>query len=381
MAKRHYFTFFALIYSLSSCSPKQNNKLTRLWYQFALQYNSLYNIEETYKELRAEQIAQDTGSLTEEGILDIYNDQYLNHYKALSEKLEQTIIKYSLRQKPRKGTKDYKEQVEFNPSIYRAWLLLGKVQFYSGQTAQAEQTFTYIRWLYRKEQEPYLLALLWQCRCLVALGRQSDAQYLIKDLRANSLVNKEYTQTYQWLMAEYYLAKHSAEAVPYLSNLKKSVKNTKLKERITFALNYIQTPDISLSKQRISKDKIEQISHTKENNNIKQQQGKQIYPIDWNRIFQAETTEKDDVKRETRHKNRNSLILQVSRSEFSLSELIFLLASYNFKSFTQTNLQIIPLSNEEEELLKVQIIGFHSQKQIEQYQANIPLKVQIKSKE
>lgn len=389
-----------------ACSTHKSNTPHRLWHQFKLQYNALYNAEEGFRSLRSEQITEDSNQYRLALPLDIYSEEYTEAYQKLITRLEQAILSHSLRHKPPKGQQRYKGQIEFNRSIYRAWLLLGQAQFYSGNLTQAEQTFAHIRWLYKGEPKVYAQALIWQCRTLVALGRSSDADILMLDLAGYQPSNKsKHYQLYNWYQAELYLSNTDyTSALPYLRHLAQKEKQTALKARLYYALaltmryglgdednskpylrkalSYLpnnelrgrmslafeQSKDLALQlpqlNSRVQDDSLVVKSISPRGNNSLTT----IYPIDWLRIYEADSTQsKSPQHRSSSDEAETTVQLSVKASDISLGEWLFILSSYHFKHFTQLPLQIELLSTPEDEIYRVQVKGLRNEQERQRY--------------
>lgn len=190
----------AVLMLTAACSTKKNTPMTRFYHSMTAHYNTLYNGEVAFQKAQDAQI---------EGHKDNYNrllPMYISTTKATAdmgkasyakaiEKCEKAIKLHSIKRKPAtkpgakrtKERKDYLARKEFNPYLWRAWLLMGRSQFGRGEFIEAASTFNYMVRLYATQPEIANLARTWLARCYVALDWPYDAEDVLRKMAKDSL--------------------------------------------------------------------------------------------------------------------------------------------------------------------------------------------------
>ena len=146
------------------CSTKKNTVGTRRWHAFNARYNTYFNGSQAFIEGNMEKEKGHQDNFTE--MLPLYpvgkresREIGKGQYDRAIEKCEKTIRRHSIKVKPewnkdrRKTAKDreWLGRREYNPFLWRAWLLLGKAQFQEGAFEEAAATFTYMTRLYHTQ--------------------------------------------------------------------------------------------------------------------------------------------------------------------------------------------------------------------------------------
>ena len=164
------------------------------------------------------------------------------------EKMEKTIKQHSIKAKPewnksrRKTAKDkeWLGRKEYNPFLWKAWLLLGKAQFQKGEFDEAAATFSYMSRLYQSQPMQNGIARAWLARCYVELDWLYDAEDVIRNMSRDSIhysAQKEWDYTF----AQYYVHTGDYEkAVPYLRKTIKHEKRKTQKAREWFLMGQIE---------------------------------------------------------------------------------------------------------------------------------------------
>lgn len=380
---RPCLSLIALICMLTACGTRRSTGYSRFYHSFTARYNAIYNAQEAYDEARHKQLRHSSTSCLLDAPLDLSSPEFASDYKQIVERCERTILRHSLRAKPQ-GVKTDGKNKEYNPAMYRAWLLLGKSQFYNASFTQAENTFAHIRYLYEGDAKAHLYALLWQIRTLIALSRTSDAEVLLSDLSSEEirLSDKATRQLYSYILAELALrTRRYTEAERHIHELLEYRQTSEAKARLYWVLALISSqisPDLSTAhklykrakhhslneafRQSVdsalrlspeeSKDFISQFVHKPEpqpallpmpDRFFNQAQVDSLspkpYPIDWSRIYSDSIAlVGEGVVGELYAKPY--VIFELPNEEMSLNELLFALSSFNFKSFTQHELAI-----------------------------------------
>ena len=169
-----------------------------------------------------------------------------NYDKAI-EKCEKAIKLHSITRRPewnksrRKTEKDIEwlSRKEYNPFLWKAWMLMGRSQFYKGAFDEAASTFAYMSRIYATQPAIYGRARAWLAKCYVEQEWLYDAEDVIRNMNRDS-IHWRAQKEWDFTMADYYI--HTAEydkAVPYL---KKSIKHEMRKvqrARLCFLLGQV----------------------------------------------------------------------------------------------------------------------------------------------
>ena len=160
-----------LLIGIGSCSTQKNTAKSRWWHSFNARYNTYYNGTLAYIDGSLEKENGNKDNFTE--MLPLYtvsNKQSRELGKAnfdrAIEKCQKTIKLHSIKRRPewtknrRKTEKDIEwlSRREYNPFLWRAWLLMGRSQFYKGAFDEAASTFAYMGRLYQTQPAIYAKA-------------------------------------------------------------------------------------------------------------------------------------------------------------------------------------------------------------------------------
>ena len=251
------FFFFLLvspIFLTCSCSTKKNTATTRRWHAFNARYNTYFNGSQAFIEGNLEKEKGHQDNFTE--MLPLYQvgnpaswSIGQGQYDRAIEKSEKAIRRHSIKTKPewkgnrRKTAKDreWLGRKEYNPFIWRAWLLLGKAQFQKGAFEEAAATFTYMNRLYHTQPLQNGLARAWLAKCYTELGWMYDAEDVIRSMSRDSMdfrAVKDWDYTY----ADYYIRQGDYQkAVPYLRKVIKHERRRVQRAREWYLMGQIQT--------------------------------------------------------------------------------------------------------------------------------------------
>ena len=241
-----------IILVIESCSTARNTAATRWWQAFNSRYNTYYNGAVAYVE----------GSLEKEnGNQDNYTDfipLYTVRNKNSKElgkanfdrailKAEKVIDRHSIKQRPqwksnrRKTDRDreWLSRKEYNPFMWKAWMLLGRSQFHEGNLDNAISTFAYMSMLYRTQPAIYSRAQAWLAKCYIENDLAYDAEDVIRNSRRDS-IPWQARKDWDFALADYYLLTHDYKsAIPYLRNVIRREKRRKQKAREWFIMGQI----------------------------------------------------------------------------------------------------------------------------------------------
>ena len=230
MHRRWHIALIAIFVAAAiGCSTKKNTVGSRRWHAFNARYNTYFNGSQAFIEGNLEKEKGHQDNFTE--MLPLYpvakresREIGKSLYDRAIEKSEKAIRRHSIKAKPawnkdrRKTAKDreWLGRREYNPFLWRAWLLLGKAQFQEGAFEEAAATFTYMTRLYHTQPLQNGLARAWLAKCYTELGWLYDAEDVIRNMSRDSMdfrAVKDWDYTY----ANYYIAQRDYEkAVPYL---------------------------------------------------------------------------------------------------------------------------------------------------------------------
>ena len=242
-----------IILILAGCSTKHNTAKSRWWHSFNAKYNIYYNGQQAFIDGNLEKEKGNKDNYTE--YLPLYpvgnkNSREIGkgQYDRAIEKAEKAIKMHSIKAKPEwksgktKTAKDreWLERKEYNPFIWKAWMLLGKAQFQKGAFDEAAATFTYMSRLYQTQPMQNGLARAWLAKCYVELDWLYDAEDVIRNMNRDS-VDFRTVKDWDYTYADYYLRNGELEkAVPYLQKVIKHEKRSRQKAREWFLLGQIQ---------------------------------------------------------------------------------------------------------------------------------------------
>ena len=164
------------------------------------------------------------------------------------EKSKKAIKLHSIKKKPewtksRKKTEkdiEWLNRREYNPFLWKAWMLMGRSQFHQGNFDEAASTFAYMSRMYATQPAIYGRARAWLAKCYVEQDWIYDAEDIIHKMRRDSIhwrAKKEWDYT----LADYYLhTKRYEEAIPYLRRVIKHEMRRKQKAREWYLMGQIQ---------------------------------------------------------------------------------------------------------------------------------------------
>jgi tetratricopeptide (TPR) repeat protein len=246
--------FTSSIFLILSCSTQKNTAQSRWWHSFNARYNTYFNGSQAFIEGNLEKEKGNKDNYTE--LIPLYmvgnkqsRDIGLSQYDRTIEKCEKAIHQHSIKAKPewnnnkRKTAKDreWLGRREYNPFLWKAWLLLGKAQFQKGAFDEAAATFSYMSRLYHTQPLMNGLARAWLAKCYTELGWKYDAEDVIRNMSRDSMdfrAVKDWDYTY----ANYYILEGDyPKAVPYLRKVIKHERRSIQRAREWFLMGQIQS--------------------------------------------------------------------------------------------------------------------------------------------
>ena len=234
------------------CSTKNNTAQSRWWQAFNTRYNVYYNGSVAYIEGSLEKENGNQDNFTE--MIPLYtvgNKSSRNIGKSqldrAIEKMEKAIRLHSIKRKPewnknrRKTEKDIEwlSRKEYNPFLWKAWMLMGRAQFYEGDFDAAASTFSYMSRLYQTQPAIYARARAWLAKSYIENNFLYDAEDVIRNMKRDSMdryAQKEWDYTY----ADYFIHTGDyAKAIPYMHKVIKHEMRRKQKAREYYLLGQL----------------------------------------------------------------------------------------------------------------------------------------------
>lgn len=242
-----------IILTLVGCSTKKNTANSRWWHSFNAKYNTYYNGAQAYIDASLEKENGNKDNFTE--MLPLYTvgnkasrELGKSNYDRAIEKAQKAIAKHSIKKRPewtknrRKTEKDIEwlSRREYNPFLWKAWMLMGRSQFHKGSFDEAAATFSYMSRLYRTQPAIYGKARAWLAKCYIEEDWLYDAEDVIRNMSRDSLdwrAVKEWDYTY----ADYYIHTGDFEkAIPYLRKVIKHEMRRKQKAREWYLMGQLE---------------------------------------------------------------------------------------------------------------------------------------------
>lgn len=253
-AKKSYILIavVVLVALLASCSTEKNTSRSRWWHSFNARYNTYYNGSVAYIDASLEKENGNKDNFTE--MIPMYTvgnkksrELGKANYDKAIEKCEKAIKLHSITKRPewtksrRKTERDIEwlSRKEYNPFLWKAWMLMGRSQFYQGAFDEAASTFSYMCRLYATQPAIYGRARAWLAKSYIEQDWLYDAEDVIRNMQRDSIhwrAQKEWDFTY----ADYYI--HTGDydkAIPYLKKSIDHEMRKKQKARLCFLLGQL----------------------------------------------------------------------------------------------------------------------------------------------
>jgi tetratricopeptide (TPR) repeat protein len=252
----HYalgFVFLTIAQILTGCSTQKNTAQSRWWHAFNAKYNTYYNGTLAYIDGSLEKETGNKDNYTEQ--IPLYTVSNKNsreigkaNFDRAIEKCEKAIHQHSIKRRPewtknrRKTAKDIEwlSRREYNPFLWKAWMLMGRSQFYQGDFESAAATFSYMSRLYATQPAIYGKARAWLAKCYIEQNWNYDAEDVIRNMLRDSIhwrAQKEWDYTF----ADYYIHTGNAEqAIPYLRKVISHEMRRKQKAREWYLMGQLQ---------------------------------------------------------------------------------------------------------------------------------------------
>lgn len=244
---------FLAIMTAIGCSTQKNTSKSRWWHSFNARYNTYYNGSLAYIDASLEKENGNKDNFTE--MLPLYTvgnkksrELGKGNFDRAIEKCQKAIKLHSIKKRPewnksRKKTArdiEWLNRREYNPFLWKAWLLMGRSQFMQGKFEEAASTFSYMSRLYATQPAIYGKARAWLARCYTEQDWLYDAEDVISKMGRDSMswrARKDWDYAY----ADYYIKSgRYAEAVPYLRKVIRHEGRRKQRAREWYIMGQLQ---------------------------------------------------------------------------------------------------------------------------------------------
>ena len=238
---------------LASCSNDKNTAQSRWWHSFNAKYNTYFNGSQAYIDASLEKENGHRDNFTE--MIPLYPVSNKNsmeigkgNYNKAIEKSQKAIKRHSITRRPewtknRKKTErdiEWLNRSEYNPFLWKAWMLMGRSQFHQGAFDEAASTFAYMSRLYQTQPAIYGKARAWLAKCYIEQDWIYDAEDVINKMKRDSL-DWRAVKEWDYTFADYYIhTQRYEEAIPYLRKVIKHEMRKKQKAREWYLLGQIE---------------------------------------------------------------------------------------------------------------------------------------------
>ena len=256
LAQRHIVMLAAaaLVLVMAACSTKKNTAGSRWWHSFNARYNTYYNGSLAFIDGAEEQERGNKDNFTEMIPFTMVGNKATRelgkaNFDRAIEKSEKTIKLHSIKRRPewtksrRKTAKDIEwlSRREYNPFLWKAWLMMGKSQYLKGQFDEAAATFSYMSRLYATQPAINGIARSWLARSYTELDWLYDAEDVLTKMRRDTIHYRARTD-WDYAQAAFYVRSHRyEEAVPALARVIKHERRKKQRARQWFLMGQIET--------------------------------------------------------------------------------------------------------------------------------------------
>lgn len=240
----------------AGCSTSKNTRASRLYHATVTRYNTWFNGNEAYKRGYEAQEKGVKDNLLE--ILYMYpissekvRQIGASDYDIAIEKAQKSIKQHSITAKPRKvkGTptqadKDWQNKNEYNPFLWRAWMLMADSQFQKGEFIEAASTYGYMEKLYSDVPEIVTEVRFKTAQCYSEMGWNYESDELFQR-SGQDRMDRDMQLEYDARLASHLLLQgRYEEAVPMLEQAlerKGTSRTQRIRERYLLAQLYKET--------------------------------------------------------------------------------------------------------------------------------------------
>jgi tetratricopeptide (TPR) repeat protein len=244
----------AALLLVTACSSHKNTAKSRWWHSFNARYNTYYNGSLAFTDGMIEKENGNKDNFTEMIPLDAVANKSSrelgrSNFDRAIEKSEKAIKLHSIKRRPewtknrRKTAKDIEwlNRREYNPFLWKAWLMLGKSQYQKGNFDEAAATFSYMSRLYATQPEINGIARAWLARSYTSLDWLYDAEDVIMKMRRDTMHYRA-VKDWDYAYAGFYVRSHRyEEAAAYLAKAIRHERRKKQKARMWYLMGQLQT--------------------------------------------------------------------------------------------------------------------------------------------
>lgn len=240
---------------LAGCSTSRNTRMSRFYQATVTRYNTWFNGNEAYKRGYEAQEKGIKDNLLETLYLYPISSEKVREigasdYDLAIEKAQKSIKQHSITVKPKKksGTptaadKAWQNKNEYNPFLWRAWMLMADAQLQKGEFIEAASTYSYIEKLYSDEPAIVTETRFKTAQCYSELGWNYESEELFQRAGQDKM-DRKMQQEYDARMASHLLLQgRNEEAIPMLEQSlgRKGVSRTqRIREKYLLAQLYKQ---------------------------------------------------------------------------------------------------------------------------------------------
>ena len=199
-----YIVVLIAVAGITGCASRKNNTAsTRMYHAFTARYNTFHNGNKAYTDaLQAQSQGHKDNYLEQLPLLIISSKetqaQGANDYDRAIEKAQKAIKNHSIKRKPKKPSgkklsqkeKLFYAQKEFNPFLWRAWMMMADAYFGKGEFTEAASTYIYISKLYENNPEVLAQARLGLAQCYTEMEWLYEAEELLSRIKRDSMPPK-----------------------------------------------------------------------------------------------------------------------------------------------------------------------------------------------
>lgn len=247
-----YLLVLCLVVAGWGCSTRKNTAATRSYHyttaKYNINFNALQHFEKGNEQMQTAMV-DDYSRLLPMYPISVHEngEAVAGEMDVVIEKCRKTIKQHSITKKPKKNPKKSKDpdyqhwynQVEFNPQVIKAWILLGKAEFSKADFIGAVGTFTYIARRYAKEPAVVTEARIWMSRAYAEMQWYYEAEEVLGKINEND-VPRELNGIFAAAKADLLLKQHkNQEAVPFLKIALEKEKNRYQQLRFSYILGQL----------------------------------------------------------------------------------------------------------------------------------------------
>ena len=224
-------------------SRKKNTQATRMYHAFTARYNTYYNGKVAFDKASKAQINGHKDNYLELLPLLVTSDKGTQKIEGVSydkaiEKSQKAIKNHSIKRRPKRpaGKKltpkqqQFYSQKEFNPFLWKAWLMMANSQYNKGEFTEAAGTYIYISRLYENSPRIAAEARIGLAMCYAEMEWLYEAEDLLQRIKRDTVpptLKANYSQAMGSLLLK---QERYEEAISYIAEGLKRKGITPLEE-------------------------------------------------------------------------------------------------------------------------------------------------------